>query len=154
MNYLQRFVPCVIVQNRFKNTGKIGVDKHMQFFSVYSAVCDIFFIQKFVHAERVLQLPFNQPVGKINVAGSVRAAQKELELIEVCVNNTDKRLYRFRRNRPYFFRISRTETVKAFVRCRLVFGTDTIDRRLYQRRKKCFLVLAQSILYSMDVCES
>ena len=54
MHNFKRFILRVIMQNRFKNTRKIGMDKHVQSFSINPAVFDMLFIQKFVHAERIL----------------------------------------------------------------------------------------------------
>ena len=145
MNNLKRFAFRVIMQNRFKNTRKIRVDKHVQFFAVCPSVWDVLIIQKFVHAERVLHLPFHQPVGKVNKARSVRTAQKKFEFIKMRVNDANKGLHRFFRNRPDVFGISRVKAVKAFIRSRLIFILDTLDGRFHERRKKRLFVLKMTV---------
>ena len=98
MHNFKRFILRVIMQNCFKNTRKVRMDQHVQFFSINPAVFDMLFVQKFVHTVCVLQFPFDKPVGKIDIRCAIRAAQKEFELIKMRVNDADKCFYRLCRN--------------------------------------------------------
>ena len=54
MHNFKRFILRVIMQNRFKNTRKVRMNEHVQFFSINPVVWDMLFIQKFVHTVCIL----------------------------------------------------------------------------------------------------